>query len=130
MNRTFLFTCEGCGASYEKGDTPRNRRRVLCRKCALPRGANHPGYRGGVMFDTHAKRWRVICRDGTRMTYARALMCGHLGRMLRPDEHVHHLNGDQTDDRLENLAVIGIVEHGRIHGYESGVVRRQRRAAA
>lgn len=38
-----------------------------------------------------------------------------LGRYLRSDEHVHHQNGDETDDRLENLLVVSPQEHIQIH---------------
>jgi hypothetical protein len=40
----------------------------------------------------------------------------HLGRLLSTHEHVHHLNGDPTDDRLENLGVLSAAEHGSLHG--------------
>lgn len=45
----------------------------------------------------------------------RLVMEEHLGRYLREDEEVHHLNEDPTDDRLENLEVMSIAEHARLH---------------
>ncbi len=39
-----------------------------------------------------------------------------LGRSLRLDEIVHHINGDKKDDRPDNLAVMTQSEHATLHG--------------
>jgi hypothetical protein len=44
--------------------------------------------------------------DRFTTSYARYLMSVHLKRLLNDDEVVDHINGDRTDDRLENLQIL------------------------
>ncbi|HXJ92657.1 MAG TPA: HNH endonuclease [Terriglobia bacterium] len=46
-------------------------------------------------------------------------MEGYLKRELAPDEIVHHINGDRSDDRLENLEVLSKSDHTRLHTLEA-----------
>ena len=45
----------------------------------------------------------------------RHIMQVHLGRKLSREETVHHKNGNPRDNRLENLEVLPLSEHARLH---------------
>lgn len=59
--------------------------------------------------------YKIVKRDGKAVREHRWVMEQHLGRKLRPDEHVHHRNRDVRDNRIENLEVVDVVTHNRLH---------------
>ena len=87
----------------------------------------HWGTSGGLLFDRHAQRWRIVCRDGSTVYFYRAVMEAHLGRELLRSEHVHHRNGNTTDDRIENLELLDIRDHGALHSPEGRAARASNR---
>ena len=60
-------------------------------------------------------RCRLVRRNGKKVREHRWMMEQHLGRKLLPTEHVHHLNGDPLDNRIENLRVMDQNAHIRLH---------------
>lgn len=77
-------------------------------------GKDNNRYNGGL--STCDGRTIIVHRDGKHWTFwYRAIMEVHLGRELRSDEIVHHINGDPGDDRLENLQLMSRAEHLEVH---------------
>ena len=59
----------------------------------------------------------VIYENGKRHTisYPRKIMEDYLGRKLLPDEDVHHIDGDVTNNNIKNLQVINHKIHCAEH---------------
>lgn len=61
----------------------------------------------------HGRKQAYYVINGKKKTrnYSRFLMEQHLNRELLTKEHVDHINGDKTDDRIENLQVLTQAEN-------------------
>ena len=80
------------------------------------RGGRHLGSSGRYVYLTVPPNHPFACMANCRNEIAehRLVMAEKLGRPLRQHEHVHHIDGDRTNNDPRNLMVLAGREHLRI----------------
>lgn len=106
------YTCHTCGTEVFRYGS--QFRKFCSRKCMYEgrKGRKHWSYKGVYPGGRYMRR---RLDDGRVVQEHRFIMQQHLGRKLSENEHVHHINGDRFDNRLENLQVINHREHASLH---------------
>jgi len=80
-------------------------------------GANNPNFKGGVVIV--GGRRKILVSPRVYVLHHRLVMEKHIGRKLKKDEYIHHINGDPLDNRIENLVITTPSEHIRkYHGWK------------
>ena len=124
----FDKTCVVCGKEYKTRMSPsmvkKGAGKYCSKKCLYigrdNRGEKSSNWKGGRSI--HDSGYILLKSPGhphaTYLGYVREhrlVMEKHLVRYLLPSEDVHHLNGIKTDNRIENLELVGSrSEHLRI----------------
>lgn len=139
-NRISRKICKQCKCIYEKNKSDSYdyflNRRMYCSKtcadiakrgiCVSPKtqfkigdnaGNKNFNWRGGTRHVNACGYVVIWTPDGKKLEH-RHIMERSIGRKLASNEHVHHKNGNKTDNRIENLEIISDVEHGRMHAYQ------------
>jgi hypothetical protein len=124
-NPSGLCQC-GCG-----GATNRGKRFLAGHAIRGKRLENHPRWKGGRFI--HRGGYVYVYRPDHPRANAAGYVYEHrlvaettLGRHLTARERVHHINGDKTDNRPENLVVLASqAEHVRLRDHGTDVLRRE-----
>lgn len=72
---------------------------------------------GGYVKIRVGKSHPLSCPNGYCYEH-KLVMVAALGRQIMPNEVIHHINGDKTDNRIENLEVVPRGEHNQHHNQE------------
>jgi hypothetical protein len=106
------YQCQSCKATFRK--YPSQSHKYCSKKCMYDgrRGNKHWSYKGAY---PDLKYMRIRRGDGKVVGEHRLIMELHLGRKLSRQEHVHHINRDGFDNRIENLRVVDQGIHSSMH---------------
>jgi len=101
------FQCVHCGASVTRSPSKLRRPGRFCSKVCS--GLHH---RTGC---TDSNGYRRVASEAGQVYEHRRVAEQILRRKLLPTEHVHHVNGNRSDNRPENLRILSDADHQAIH---------------
>lgn len=121
--------CEYCGKAFDRPPSfeTRQKARYCSKVCEAAGRTKRPLDRthNGRPVHLDAKGYVLLYEPTHPAAYKNGRVLEHrvvveqrIGRLLKPDEHVHHINGKKDDNRSENLMVLGHIEHLVLSGEE------------
>ena len=94
--------------------TPAKKRAIVRKNIKWLKGRDSPNWKGGreITKDGYIRIW--VSRYEKVLEH-RLVMEQHLGRQLTKSEVVHHINGNNADNRIENLELTTFAEELKRH---------------
>ena len=107
------FKCINCGKEkmFYKSQLKKysNRGKFCSMNCMYEYKRNNPSGKRQLAWNGYI----TLSIDGKQVREHRYLMEKKLGRKLKRNEHVHHINGNKIDNRIDNLVVLTSCSHGK-----------------
>ena len=106
--------CTCCGASYYVPPYRAEKAKYCSRSCLAKVHLEQFSHLRFQPANKPKHTYKTVTINGKQVRAHRHLMAQHLGRKLESWEHVHHINGDSHDNRIENLIVLSNAEHQKV----------------
>lgn len=115
--------CEYCGKEFTRTYWMAKSRKYCSQECAIkasrgrkgcpkPKGKLSPFYKGPIL--KHNGIWDYD-EHGNFKPVHRMIVEKSIGRELRKNEIIHHIDGNQTNNNMSNLYLCSKAKHARLH---------------
>lgn len=105
-NKRIIINCMNCKKEISISPSREKYTKFCSRKCYAELVKNIYG---------NNQKYKRISIKGKRIHEHRYIMEIHIGRELNKNEHVHHINHNKNDNRIENLELLNCSDHMKKH---------------
>ncbi len=118
INHNLIKKCTICGGEFRVKWSHAQRRKCCSRKCKdklqsiLLQGENNPKWKGGQF---QKEEGYVMIRMGNKYIYEHILTWKRNNGSIPKGHVIHHINGDKSDNRIENLSCMSQSDHMKLH---------------